>query len=107
MNLFRPLLLAGLLGVSSLALAESGGDRTFARMEQNRLAAMAVANPTAQADDFRRYEYGMRLDIAQVLEVTPARGCGVVPVRMRYLDSDGAEQRLEYRAERVSCNRGK
>lgn len=106
MNPIRPFLLAGLLGVSSLALAESGGDRTFARMEQARQVAMRGAAEMAAAD-YRRYEYGMRLDIAQVLEVSPAKGCGVVPVRMRYLDSGGAEQRLEYRAERVSCNRGK
>ncbi|MDF3933062.1 co-regulatory protein PtrA N-terminal domain-containing protein [Pseudomonas citronellolis] len=107
MNLLRPLLLAGLLGASSLALAESGGDRTFSRMEQNRQVAMRAAAGDVQVADYRAYEYGMNLDIAEVLEVTPARGCGVVPVRMRYLDSDGAEQRVEYRAERVSCNRGK
>jgi hypothetical protein len=76
-------------------------------VEQNRLAAMQSAASAEAAMQARQYHYGMELDIAKVLAVVPSEGCGVVPVRMRYLDSQGAEQELQYRAERVSCNRGK
>lgn len=107
MQPYRPFLLAALLGFSSLALAESGGDRTFARMQQARQQAMQGASEQTALAEVRQYHYGMQLDIAKVLAVTSAKGCGVVPVRMRYLDSQGAEQQLEYRAERVACSRGK
>lgn len=103
------ILLSSLVVVTATARAESGGDRTFALMQQNRQAALrATAGEALAAGDFKPYRYGMRLDVADVLDVSWDPGCGVVPVRMRYRDSSGAEQRieyLEYRAERVSCNR--
>lgn len=99
-------LFAGLLGIASFAQAEGGGDRTFARMQQNLQTALQRNGDEAVAGDFQPYRYGMTLDIAEVLEVAPGAGCGVVPVRMRYLDSRGDEQRIEYRAERISCSRG-
>lgn len=106
MKTARLFLFAGLAGLSFLAQAESGGDRTFARMQQNLQAATQNTREEAVAGNFEPYRYGMNLDIAEVLEVSHGQGCGVVPVRMRYLDSQGAEQRLEYRSERVSCSRG-
>jgi len=51
------------------------------------------------------YHYGMRPDIAKIISVVPEFGCGVVPVRMRYLESSGAEQTIEYRSERACCSR--
>ncbi|MFV3307697.1 DUF2790 domain-containing protein [Pseudomonas sp. NY15181] len=105
MKLQRVLLLAALLGTSSLALADGGGDITFARMEQARLQAMQARQPSAeQMAEVKQYTYGMNLDIARVVAVTPMSGdCGVVPVQMRYEDSFGDEQTVEYRAERVAC----
>jgi hypothetical protein len=107
MKLPRIFLLAALLGTSSLALADGGGDITFARMEQARQQAMqarqGAPSPT-QVAEAKQYTYGMNLDIAEVVAVTPmSTDCGVVPVQLRYKDSFGEEQAIEYRAERVAC----
>ena len=105
MKLQRVLLLAALLGTSSLALADGGGDITFARMEQARLQVMQARQTSAeQLAEVKQYTYGMNLDIAEVVAVTPmSSDCGVVPVQMRYKDSFGDLQTIEYRAERVAC----
>ena len=105
MKLQRVLLLTALLGTSSLALADGGGDITFARMEQARLLAMKANQPSSeQMAEVKQYTYGMNLDIAKVVAVTPmSSDCGVVPVQMRYKDSFGDLQTIEYRAERVAC----
>ncbi|WP_207886610.1 DUF2790 domain-containing protein [Pseudomonas sp. 30_B] len=105
MKLQRVLLLTALLGTSSLALADGGGDITFARMEQARLLVMKANQPSPeQMAEVKQYTYGMNLDIAKVVAVTPmSSDCGVVPVQMRYEDSFGDLQTVEYRAERVAC----
>lgn len=105
MKLPRIFLLAALLGTSSLALADGGGDITFARMEQARIQVMQAREPSpTQIAEAKQYTYGMNLDIAEVVAVTPlSSDCGVVPVQMRYKDSFGEEQAIEYRAERVAC----
>jgi hypothetical protein len=103
MKLPRIFLFATLLGTSSLALADGGGDITFARMEQARQQTMQAWKAT-QVADARQYQYGMKLDIAEVVAVTPlSTACGVVPMQMRYLDSRGDLQAIEYRSERVAC----
>lgn len=103
----RIFLFSALLGMSSLSLADGGGDITFARMEQARQQAMQArqSDPTpTQLAEVKQYTYGMNLDIAEVVAVTPmSTGCGVVPVQLRYRDSFGEEQAIEYRAERVAC----
>lgn len=47
-----------------------------------------------------QYVYGMRLDIAKVVEITEPYElygtCRVVPARMTYEDSSGQQQTLEY-----------
>ena len=107
MKLPRIFLCAALLGTSSLALADGGGDITFARMEQARQQVMQARQPAltpAQVAEAKPYTYGMDLDIAEVVAVTPmSKDCGVVPVQLRYRDSLGDEQAIEYRAERVAC----
>lgn len=107
MKLPRIFLLAALLGTSSLTLADGGGDITFARMEQARQKAMQArqdAPSPAQVAEAKQYTYGMDLDIAEVVAVTPlSTDCGVIPVQMRYKDSFGEEQAIEYRTERVTC----
>ncbi|MBD9500801.1 MULTISPECIES: co-regulatory protein PtrA N-terminal domain-containing protein [Pseudomonadaceae] len=107
MKLSRIFLTAALLGASSLALADGGGDITFARMEQARQQVMqarqGAPSPT-QIAEAKQYTYGMNLDIAEVVAVTPmSSDCGVVPVQLRYKDSFGDEQAIEYRTERVAC----
>lgn len=105
MKLQRVLLLTALLGASNLALADGGGDITFARMEQARIQVMqARAALPAQVAEARQYTYGMELDIAEVVAVTAmSNDCGVVPMQMRYKDSTGNEQTVQYRAERLAC----
>ncbi|KJK03025.1 hypothetical protein UB43_00395 [Pseudomonas sp. 21] len=107
MKLSRIFLTATLLGTSSLALADGGGDITFARMEQARQQVMQAyqnAPSPTQIAEAKQYTYGMNLDIAEVVAVTPmSTDCGVVPVQLRYKDSFGDEQAIEYRTERVAC----
>lgn len=107
MKLSRIFLTATLLGASSLALADGGGDITFARMEQARQQVMQArqnAPSPTQIAEAKQYTYGMNLDIAEVVAVTPmSNDCGVVPVQLRYKDSFGDEQAIEYRTERVAC----
>lgn len=107
MKLPHILLLASLLGASSVTLADGGGDITFARMEQARQQAMQARQPAptpTQIAEAKQYTYGMNLDIAEVVAVTPlSDDCGVVPVQMRYKDSSGDLQAIEYRTERVAC----
>ncbi len=64
------------------------------------LAAQAQADEEAVA-----YRYGMQLDIAQVVSITPvANICGVVPVEMTYLDSHGAKHILQYSEFGTGCS---
>ncbi|WP_236199563.1 DUF2790 domain-containing protein [Pseudomonas pseudonitroreducens] len=99
------LLFTVLIGSTSLASADGGGDITFSRMQQAREQAMAARQPTPiEVAQAKQYTYGMDLDIAEVVSVTPlSRDCGVVPVQMRYKDSFGEEQLVEYRQERFAC----
>ncbi|PTT98882.1 DUF2790 domain-containing protein [Pseudomonas sp. HMWF031] len=51
------------------------------------------------------YQYGMTLDIAQVMNITPpADICGVVPVEMTYQDSKGATHILQYSVFGTGCS---
>jgi hypothetical protein len=57
------------------------------------------------ADEAVAYRYGMPLDIAQVLSITPvADVCGVVPVEMAYLDSHGDKHILQYSEFGSGCS---
>jgi hypothetical protein len=81
------------------ALAEGGGDRTFALMMERNEKAMAdyAARNGKPAPEVQVYRYGMPLDIAKVVSLTPPiSGCRPVPSRMTYEDSSGKLTTLEY-----------
>ncbi|MBK5511673.1 MULTISPECIES: DUF2790 domain-containing protein [unclassified Pseudomonas] len=64
------------------------------------LAAQAQAQDGAVA-----YQYGMDLDIARVVNITPvADVCGPTPVEMTYLDSKGVTHILQYSEFGTGCS---
>ncbi|MGO4100269.1 DUF2790 domain-containing protein [Pseudomonas sp. TAF7] len=53
------------------------------------------------------YAYGTHLDIAKVINVTPAADiCGPTPVQMTYKDSHGETHILEYSVIGSGCSNG-
>ena len=70
------------------------------------LALLAGLAAQTQADEEAvAYRYGMQLDIAQVVSITPVADiCGVVPVDMTYLDSHGAKHILQYSEFGTGCS---
>lgn len=109
MNFYK-LALGVLTAVLSFgALAEGGGDRTFAQMmERNQQAMIAYAEKNGRpAPVVQTYRYGMKLDIAKVVNVTPPiRSCNPVPSRMTYEDSSGKLNTVEYQVMGVCRNNG-
>ena len=99
MKLFNLSIAALLLSISALALAEGGGDRTFTRamLENQKAMERYAASQGKPAPVVQSYRYGMALDIARVVNVTPAaKSCEVVPSRMTYEDSAGQLKTIEY-----------
>ncbi|WP_025131780.1 DUF2790 domain-containing protein [Pseudomonas sp. PH1b] len=99
MKSFNLSIAALLLSLSSLALAEGGGDRTFtqAMVENQKAMERYAAKQGKPAPVVQNYRYGMKLDIAKVVNVTPPfQACQVVPSRMTYEDSAGQLQTIEY-----------
>ncbi|WP_321862509.1 DUF2790 domain-containing protein [Pseudomonas paraveronii] len=91
------------------ALAEGGGDRTFALMMERNEKSMAeyAAREGKVPPVVQNYRYGMTLDIAKVVSVTPpVRACGPVPSRMTYEDASGQLKTLEYQVMGVCRNNG-
>ncbi len=91
------------------AMAEGGGDRAVTQMIQNNQEAMAryAAKQGKPAPDVQAYRYGMKLDIARVVNITPPiRSCKVVPSRMTYEDSSGLLKTLEYQVVGQCRNNG-
>jgi hypothetical protein len=91
------------------ALAEGGGDRVFAQMmERNEKAMTAYAVKKGKpVPEVQAYRYGMKLDIAKVVNITPPiRSCNPVPSRMTYEDSSGKLNTLEYKVMGVCMNKG-
>lgn len=70
------------------------------------LIAGLAAQAQAQAQDGAvAYQYGMDLDIAQVVHITPvADVCGPTPVEMTYLDSKGVTHILQYSEFGSGCS---
>ncbi|MFY0732324.1 DUF2790 domain-containing protein [Pseudomonas sp. NFX15] len=57
----------------------------------------AFAQESAVTPDAVPYAYGMHLDIAKVVNITPATDvCGPTPVQMTYRDSQGETHILAY-----------
>jgi len=72
------------------------------------LSLLASASAYAQTPVFSQdavpYEYGMHLDVAKVVKITPAADvCGPTPVEMTYLDSKGTTRVLHYSAFGTGC----
>jgi hypothetical protein len=109
MKALSAILTAMALASSSLAMAEGGADRVFGEAMKNNAKSMqeyALTQGKA-APKVTHYKYGMKLDIAEVIYITPADGsCGVRPVQMTYKDSSGTLHTLEYRALSSSCSNG-
>ncbi|MFW5326160.1 DUF2790 domain-containing protein [Pseudomonas aeruginosa] len=109
MKAIQTVMTISLLAVSSFALAEGGADRVFGRMLQSNEKAMAQYAETQgkAVPDVKHYKYGMNLDIAKVVSVTPSSSaCGVVPARMTYEDSQGELHTIEYRVQGFGCPHG-
>ena len=100
---------ASVLTLSSLAMAEGGGDRVYGRMMQENQQAMeqyALKNGKA-IPEIVHYEYGMNLDIQKVVSVTQAnKTCGVAPSRMTYEDTAGRLNTVEYKIMGTNCPHG-
>ena len=98
-----------ILTMSSLAMAEGGGDRVYGRMMQENQKAMeqyALENGKA-TPEVVHYEYGMNLDVQKVISTTQAnKTCGVAPSRMTYEDSAGKLNTLEYKGLGTNCPHG-
>lgn len=109
MKLFKLSLAALVLSMSSLALAEGGGDRTFERaMKENERAMAAYAAKNGkEAPVVESYSYDMPLDIKKVVSMTaPIKSCDIVPSRMTYEDSAGKLNTVEYKVLGVCRNNG-
>ena len=91
------------------ALAEGGGDRTFALMMERNEKSMTeyAAREGKAAPVVQNYRYGMTLDIAKVVNLTPPiRSCNPVPSRMTYEDASGQLKTLEYQVMGICRNNG-
>lgn len=65
----------------------------------------AYAQQAAVSPDVVSYAYGMHLDIAKVVNITPAADvCGPTPVQMTYRDSRGETHILDYSVFGTSCS---
>jgi len=109
MKLFKLSVAAWVLSLSSLALAEGGGDRTFERAmaDNERAMQLYAAKKGKEAPVVQNYRYGMPLDIKKVVNVTPPiKSCDVVPSRMTYEDSAGQLKTIEYQVMGQCRNNG-
>ena len=100
---------ASVLTLSSLAMAEGGGDRVYGRMMQENQQAMEryASRNGKTPPEIVHYEYGMNLDIQKVVSVTRAnKTCGVAPSRMTYEDSTGKLNTVEYKVMADNCPHG-
>ena len=70
------------------------------------LALLAGLYAQTHADENAvAYRYGIQLDIAKFVSITPvADVCGVVPVEMTYLDSHGGKHVLQYSEFGSGCS---
>lgn len=77
-------------------------------MEQNEKAMERYAAKQGKAAPVvQNYRYGMKLDIAKVVSITPPiKSCEVVPSRMTYEDSTGQLMTIEYQIMGQCRNNG-
>ncbi|WP_426205406.1 DUF2790 domain-containing protein [Pseudomonas sp. TWP3-1] len=99
MNVFKLMIAAGVVAVSLNVSAEGGGDRTFERAFSANAKAMQqyAASQGKPAPEVKEYEYGMQLDVVEVVSVVrPKAACAVVPTAMTYEDSKGRLNTVRY-----------
>lgn len=109
MKVFKSVVVMWALGLSAVALAEGGSDRTFqlAMQENQRAMERYAAQQNKAAPQVLSYHYGLALDIARVVSLTPPlKSCGLVPSRMTYEDSAGQLKTLEYQVQGQCRNSG-
>ena len=98
-----------MLAASSATMAEGGKDRVYGQMLQTNQQAMeqyAIKNGKA-VPEIVHYKYGLDLDIAKVVNVTPtAEYCGLVPSHMTYEDTRGNLNTIEYQVLGSNCPHG-
>lgn len=64
----------------------------------------AYAQDISSTPEVELYEYGMHLDIAKVVNITPAANvCAATPVQMTYKDSQGHTHIMEYSIMGTGC----
>ena len=82
MKVFKAFFTISILALSSLAIAEGGGDRVYGRMMQENQQAMeqyALKNGKSNPE-IVHYKYGMDLDIHKIVSMTQAHiHCAVAP----------------------------
>lgn len=109
MKAIQSVIAAWVLGLSSVAWAEGGGERTFQRaMDANQQAMERYATQQGKSvPKVEPYRYGMNLDISRVVSMTPPlKSCGLVPSRMTYEDSAGQLRTIEYQVQGQCRNNG-
>ncbi|MGV8920699.1 MAG: DUF2790 domain-containing protein [Pseudomonas sp.] len=68
-------------------------------------ALAAQANESAPAAAVAHYQYGMSLDIAQVVSQTEEQDVnGITPVQLTYKDSRGVQHTVEYNTVSVGTS---
>ena len=110
MKVFKAFFTISILALSSLAIAEGGGDRVYGRMMQENQQAMeqyALKNGKSNPE-IVHYKYGMDLDIHKIVSMTQANiDCAVAPSRMTFEDSAGKLNTVEYRVMGTNCPHGR
>lgn len=106
MKILRITATLSIMTISSFALAEGSADHVYGRMIQANEKAMleyAAANGK-NPPEIIHYRYGMKLDIAKVVNTTPTgTSCDVMPAQITYEDSNGDLKTLEYRLAGAGC----
>lgn len=98
--------LAILSPVASYAFASDDSVANTIIKEHQEVVGRYAARENKPVPAIVEYKYGMNLDIAKVVRVSPeSRGCQVMPKLMTYEDAQGELNTLQYQA--MSGCRGK
>ncbi|MFJ2390629.1 DUF2790 domain-containing protein [Pseudomonas koreensis] len=107
MKIRKLIAFASVMAMSSLVMAEGGGDRTFERAFNAKAMEQYAAERGKAAPVVKEYEYGMKLDVVKIVSVVkPQPACSVVPTAMTYEDSQGQLNTLKYSVAGVCRNSG-
>lgn len=90
------------LSTSSFATADGHSSQMLQANEQAMRAYAATHGKNTP--EVTQYRYGMKLDIARVIDVTATGdSCDAMPAQMTYEDSRGTLNILEYRTVGSNC----